>query len=101
MFHTLCLTFVLLNLFTAIKRTDEIPDLIFDQRNNPLKNVLNGSFVANVFSAVIKWYKTTASVTEAMDRKAHGSSGGLKDEEKSYPKSEGTQQPLLLPSTGL
>lgn len=36
-----------------------------------------------------------------MDKKAHGSSGGLKDEEKSFPMSEGTQQPLLLLSAGL
>lgn len=45
--------------------------------------------------------KTTASVSEAMDRKAHGNSGGLKDEEKSFPTSEGRQQPLLLLSAWL
>lgn len=57
--------------------------------------------MAKVCSSVIKWYKITASVSEAMDRKAHDSSGGLKDEEKSFPMSEGIQQPLLLLSTGL
>lgn len=45
--------------------------------------------------------QTTVSISEAMDIKAHGSSGGLKDEEKSFPMSEGTQQPLLLLSAGL
>lgn len=44
--------------------------------------------------------QTTASISEAMDRKTHGSSGGLKDEEDSFPMPEGTKQPLLLLSPG-
>lgn len=107
MCYNLCLNFALLNCFTAIKRTDEIPDLILDQGSKPLKNSLSCSEQAirilnwgkSLFSCH-KMIQTTVSISEAMDIKAHGSSGGLKDEEKSFPMSEGTQ-PLLLLSAGL